>query len=130
MTDATTSPHPTAPFADATLSVNREVGSRVERLLDEADRLRVAVRKDASGACIVDAGIEAPGSLEAGVLIGEICMGGLGRVQLTAQGPGDPGSGWPTATACGRFWKSSGANSTRPPPPGASTAAVNRRCLC
>jgi len=96
MTDASSSPHPTAPFADSTLSVNREVGSCVQRLLDQADRLRVAVRTDASGVCIVDAGIEAPGSLEAGVLIGEICMGGLGRVQLAAQGSGDPGSGWPT----------------------------------
>src|SRR5438876_763187 len=32
----------------------------------------------------VDAGIRAPGGLEAGRRIAEICMGGLGQVQLTA----------------------------------------------
>jgi methenyltetrahydromethanopterin cyclohydrolase len=36
---------------------------------------------------LVDAGIATPGGLEAGRLIGEICMGGLGRVTLTADAP-------------------------------------------
>ena len=34
------------------------------------------------GATIIDAGIKFPGGLEAGRLITEICMGGLGRVSL------------------------------------------------
>jgi methenyltetrahydromethanopterin cyclohydrolase len=84
------------PFAAETLSVNREVRSRVQRLVAEADRLRVAVKREPSGVTIVDAGIDAPGSLEAGRLIGEICMGGLGRVEIAAQGYGDATAGWPT----------------------------------
>jgi methenyltetrahydromethanopterin cyclohydrolase len=64
----------------------------VERLLASADALSLNVMHDTSGACIVDAGIEARGSLAAGVLVGEICMGGLGQVQLRGGGH----EGWPT----------------------------------
>lgn len=86
----------TAPFANHPLSVNASARPLVQRLIAEADRLRVTVTRDASGVTIVDAGITAPGSLEAGLLVGEICMGGLGRVQLAAQGAGDSTAGWPT----------------------------------
>lgn len=41
---------------------------------------------------LVDAGIDAPGSIEAGLLIGEICLGGLGRVRLRT----GLQAGWPT----------------------------------
>lgn len=73
------------------VSVNAGARPLVERLLHEAPRLGVAVRRDERGVCIVDAGIEAPGSVAAGLLVGEICMGGLGRVSLRAGG-----SGWPS----------------------------------
>lgn len=56
----------------------------VQRLVDEADRLRVGVSHLANGTRIVDAGIKVPGGLEAGRLIAEICMGGLGTVGLKA----------------------------------------------
>ena len=75
------------------LSVNSLVRSRVERLLADADRLNLKVSRDASGVCIVDAGIETRGSFAAGLAIGEICMGGLGEVGLHAAGAE---SGWPT----------------------------------
>jgi len=101
MTDPTPSPMPSTAspppaFAGSPLSVNREAAALVQRLVDEADRLRVSVRTEAGGVRLIDAGIEAPGSLEAGRLIGEICMGGLGQVALAAQGAGDPATGWPT----------------------------------
>lgn len=79
--------HP-APLAGSLLSVNARAQPLVERLLHEADALRVAVRRDESGVCLVDAGITAPGSIAAGLLIGEICMGGHGRVALRT-GAGD-----------------------------------------
>lgn len=86
-----------APFANHPLSVNDGVRPLVQRLIEQADVLRVAVTRDASGACIIDAGIQAPGSVAAGLLIGEICMGGLGKVGLAAQGPsGGLSDGWPT----------------------------------
>jgi methenyltetrahydromethanopterin cyclohydrolase len=81
-----------APLASSSLSVNAHVVPWVERLLREADALRVQVRRDDSGACIVDAGIAAPGCVAAGLLIGEICMGGFGTVG-TRTGAAD---GWPT----------------------------------
>jgi methenyltetrahydromethanopterin cyclohydrolase len=80
------------PLADSALSVNGLAQPLVRRLLDEAEVLKVAVTHDPTGACIVDAGIQAQGSVGAGLLIGEICMGGLGRVSLRAGGL----DGWPT----------------------------------
>lgn len=82
----------TPPPAASTLSVNALARPLVERLLAEAEALQLRVRRDPSGACIVDAGIEATGSVEAGLLVGEICMGGLGRVALR----GGAVEGWPT----------------------------------
>jgi len=83
---------PMPPLADVTLSINRSTEPLLRRLLDDADALRISVTRDPSGACIVDAGIAARGSVAAGVLIGEVCMGGQGRVGLRAGGL----EGWPT----------------------------------
>ena len=65
-------------------SVNRCAAPLVASLLEHRDDLRLNVRRHESGATVVDAGIGAPGGLEAGRRVAEICMGGLGRVQLTA----------------------------------------------
>ena len=54
-------------------SVNRLAAPLLERLLREADRLRIAVTRDAGGVTLVDAGISAPGSIEAGLQIAELC---------------------------------------------------------
>ncbi len=93
MTDTPDPADPAAPpLANSTLSVNTLARPLVERLLAQADALQVRVRRDERGVCIVDAGIATIGSIEAGLLIGEICMGGLGQVRLR------PGAleGWPT----------------------------------
>jgi methenyltetrahydromethanopterin cyclohydrolase len=79
-------------LAGCTLSLNAHVRPWVERLAEQADALRIAVRHDDSGVRIVDAGIEAPGSIAAGLLVGEICLGGFGSVALKT-GASD---GWPT----------------------------------
>ena len=47
------------------VSVNAGARPLVEQLLRQADTLGVAVRHDERGVCIVDAGIEAPGSVAA-----------------------------------------------------------------
>lgn len=83
---------PPPAFAEG-LSVNRMARPLVERLLHDADALGLLVRRDESGVHIVDAGIEAPGSIEAGLRVGEICMGGLGHVHLRS---GNDAEGWPT----------------------------------
>ncbi|MBC7734661.1 MAG: methenyltetrahydromethanopterin cyclohydrolase [Bacteriovorax sp.] len=82
----------TPPLAATTLSVNALARPLVERLIAQAEALDVKVTRDATGVCIVDAGLEVRGSVEAGMLVAEICMGGLGQVSLRPGGP-EP---WPT----------------------------------
>jgi methenyltetrahydromethanopterin cyclohydrolase len=75
----------TAGPADAARpSVNRLAAPLVAALLERADALRIGVKRHASGAVLVDAGIAAPGGLEAGRRIAQICLGGLGEVRLIA----------------------------------------------
>ncbi len=74
------------------LSVNRLAGPALARLHDEAERLRVAVSRHARGVKLIDAGIAVPGSIEAGLRVAEVCMGGLGEIGLVAGG----GTAWPT----------------------------------
>jgi len=82
-----------SPMAAAGLSVNLLARPLVERLLADADALGLRVRRDDTGVHVVDAGIDAPGSVAAGLQVGEICMGGLGHVNLRSGGAGE---GWPT----------------------------------
>ena len=65
------------------ISINKTVKPLVENLLDKADQLNVGIHTTDGGAKIIDAGINHDGCLESGRLITEICMGGLGKVDLT-----------------------------------------------
>ncbi|MFN3986725.1 MAG: methenyltetrahydromethanopterin cyclohydrolase [Rhodocyclaceae bacterium] len=71
--------------AAAGLSVNRLAAGRVAQLIDAAATLGVAVERLDNGVTVVDAGIDVPGSVAAGVLVAEICMGGLGKVRLASR---------------------------------------------
>jgi methenyltetrahydromethanopterin cyclohydrolase len=51
-------------------------------MIDEADRLRIAVHENSDGSRVVDCGVEVPGGLEAGRRMAEVCMAGLGRVDI------------------------------------------------
>ena len=55
----------------------------VKKLIEFPDKFRIKVDRLDDGSTIVDAGINTEGSFEAGRLVGEICMGGLGSVHLT-----------------------------------------------
>jgi len=63
-------------------SVNALTNPLVAHLVANAKALRVGVTKSDNGATIIDAGIKHAGGLEAGRLIAEICMGGLGHVNI------------------------------------------------
>ena len=65
-------------------SVNKLAEPLVRSLKENIDSLRLSVTRLENGTAIVDAGINAPGGLEAGCRIAEICMGGLGNVTLRA----------------------------------------------
>lgn len=64
-------------------SVNKASRHLVKTLIDNAENLRVDVRRFENGCTVVDAGIKVPGGLEAGRLITEICLGGLGTATLS-----------------------------------------------
>jgi methenyltetrahydromethanopterin cyclohydrolase len=75
-------------------SVNALAAPLVDALIADADGLRLGLARLDNGCLLVDAGIEAPGGLEAGRRIAEICLGGMGRVELTAAGQV---AGWPVS---------------------------------
>jgi len=65
-------------------SVNQLATPLIKQLLQQADKLQLGVSRHETGCTIIDAGIQHAGSAEAGRLIAEICMGGLGSVSLQA----------------------------------------------
>ena len=64
------------------ISLNERAHAVFRRLSDAAEPLQVAVSELDNGATILDAGVEIDGSLEAGRLFSEVCLGGLADVQL------------------------------------------------
>jgi methenyltetrahydromethanopterin cyclohydrolase len=66
-------------------SVNLLAAPLVERLVRDAQNLRIAIEQSEAGAVVIDAGIDVPAGIEAGRRIAEICMGGLGQVKIAAE---------------------------------------------
>jgi methenyltetrahydromethanopterin cyclohydrolase len=64
-------------------SVNKLTQPLVQQLIDQADKLRVGVQILDNGSTLIDAGINAIGGLEAGRIIAEICLGGMGTVTIS-----------------------------------------------
>jgi methenyltetrahydromethanopterin cyclohydrolase len=62
------------------LDMNRLAWEIAEAMAGDAELLRVRVSTLPGGARIIDAGVETPGGLDAGLALSEICMGGLGNV--------------------------------------------------
>ena len=63
-------------------SVNERAVKIVQRMIADAEALELAVAQLENGATVVDAGVQVPGSLEAGRLFAEVCLGGLGKVRF------------------------------------------------
>ena len=53
-------------------------------LLQCADQLRIHLERDECGTQLVDCGVHCRGSLEAGRLMAEVCLAGLGSVEIVA----------------------------------------------
>ena len=64
------------------LSVSKLAKKLVKKLIDNSKKLNVLVKKGPLNCTIIDAGIKIKGSEQAGKLIAEICMGGLGKINL------------------------------------------------
>ena len=75
------------------LRMNDRAWALADRCIARAAELRVGVHTLSNGARVIDAGIDAPGGLGAGLAIAELCMGGLGRVEPVSLTIG--GDAWP-----------------------------------
>ncbi|WP_437202502.1 methenyltetrahydromethanopterin cyclohydrolase [Planctomicrobium sp. SH664] len=66
----------------------------VHQILSEADELRVQPVAEQGAGVVLDFGVEADGSLSAGLALAEVCMAGLCQLSIV---PGTVGGiGWPT----------------------------------
>jgi methenyltetrahydromethanopterin cyclohydrolase len=78
--------------ASPAVSVNARAADLVERLKADAAALRIGVTRGPLGETLIDAGSRHRGSIAAGLRLAEICMGGLGTVELIA---GEATPRWP-----------------------------------
>lgn len=67
------------------LELNQRAAQLVSLAVAEADRLKIGVSQQYR-TTLLDFGFDAPGGLEAGILLARICMSGLADIQI---GPGD-----------------------------------------
>ena len=65
------------------LEMNRRAWDLVDRAADRAGELGIGVDSLSGGTRIVDAGVSAAGGLAAGLLLADVCMGGLGHLAIT-----------------------------------------------
>ena len=66
------------------ISVNERATTIVQQMINDCEALGVRVKRLKNGADVIDAGVEAPGSMEAGRLFACACMGGLGQVSFNS----------------------------------------------
>jgi methenyltetrahydromethanopterin cyclohydrolase len=75
------------------LRMNARARAIADRMIERADELRLAVTTLGDGARVIDAGVAVPGGYGAGVALAELCMGGLGHVEIASVSIG--GERWP-----------------------------------
>ncbi len=82
------------------ISVNQGASIIVQQMIREREALGLNVKRLNNGAVLLDAGVDAQGSLEAGRLFAGACMGGLGQVSFARQSFNDHDPGfWLPAVA-------------------------------
>jgi methenyltetrahydromethanopterin cyclohydrolase len=64
------------------VNLNENALRRCQQLVERATEFRVVVERGEGGARLIDCGADAPGGLQAGVALAEVCMAGMGRVEL------------------------------------------------
>jgi methenyltetrahydromethanopterin cyclohydrolase len=75
------------------LAMNERAWMLADAAVERASELRIATHTLASGARVLDAGVNVAGGLAAGRLLAELCMGGLGHVDYLPLAIG--GERWP-----------------------------------
>ncbi len=64
------------------LSLNKYSEKIISELVENKEQYSILVNQDDTGAWLIDCGIQSFGSIEAGLKVSELCMGGLGKVVL------------------------------------------------
>ena len=76
-------------------TLNERAHELCDAMVADADQLGVAISVLACGTRLIDCGVKAPGSIEAGRRLAEVCLSGLGEVQVhqtdSGQSGGQPG---------------------------------------
>lgn len=80
------------------ISVNARAARLVDQMLADSAVLGIASQRGGLGQLVIDAGASAPGGIQAGLRIAEICMGGLGTVSLVPRSSASPWK-WAVAVA-------------------------------
>jgi methenyltetrahydromethanopterin cyclohydrolase len=70
------------------MQLNQRAARLCDLLTQQADDLGLDVSQTAAGCRLIDLGIRAPGGLEAGRRLAEVCLAGLGQVEIVPA-PGD-----------------------------------------
>ena len=65
------------------LAMNRRAARLVEEMISKAEKLRVDVHELPCGSVVVDCGVEAKGSLSAGLYAARICVGDLAEFSVS-----------------------------------------------
>ena len=65
------------------IKINQRAFEIVEKIYSIIQIILILKLKTILGCTIIDDGIEKTGSIEAGLLISEICLGGLGKISVT-----------------------------------------------
>lgn len=79
-----------------TQGMNELAWELADEMAAREEELRVKATTLPGGARVIDAGVEVPGGFNAGLVLSEICMGGLGEVAYTPLQIG--GASWPGVT--------------------------------
>ncbi len=74
------------------INLNERAYRRCRVLLEDSQAYRVSVATTASGTCLIDCGVHSAGGLEAGRIVAEVCLAGLGTVTLQPSRGGPPGN--------------------------------------
>jgi methenyltetrahydromethanopterin cyclohydrolase len=74
------------------VSLNALAGALVDKMIEDAARLRIGVSKGPRDETLIDCGAKHPGGVEAGLRLAAICMGGQGHVTIA---PSDATPHWP-----------------------------------
>ena len=69
------------------MQLNERAYQHLQPILSRAQELRVKVQRLPGGCQVIDFGIQVPGGLQAGCALAEICLAGLGRVDIVPASP-------------------------------------------